>query len=150
MTMTTQTSKRFRLRSAALVAAAVAAASACSYNESKGDLAVHVTNLPGTASQAAVVVTTSNGDPAKTYCPLFAVQSGTVDLAIPAPSAGTYTVTVQVSAFDADQNFVAVGQGTTPAVTLPAAGAPVELTVPVAASADGGVAAARCGGDAGS
>ena len=145
MTMTTQTSKT----RSALVAAALAAASACSYNETKGDLAVHVTNLPATASQAAVVVTTSNGDPAKTYCPLFAVQSGTAELAIPAPSAGTYTVTVQVSAFDADQTFVAGGQRTTPAVTLPAAGDPVELTVPVVANVDGGVPAARCATDAG-
>ena len=148
--MTTQTSKTSRNRGAAVLAAliAVAAATACSYNETKGDVAVHVTNLPASASQAAVVVTTSNGDPAKKYCPLFAVQSGTVDLAIPAPSAGTYTMTVQVAAFDADDNYVAVGSGTTAAVALPAA-TPVDLTIPVSAQPDGGTPAARCGADAG-
>src|SRR3954470_17360610 len=106
MTMTTKTSKTLRARNLG-TAAVLAAVAACSYDAAKSDLSIHVTGLPITASNPAVVVTPSKGAPAQKSCPLFGVQNGSRDLAIAAPSAGTYAVTVQVSAFDADQNFVA-------------------------------------------
>lgn len=128
---------------------------ACSYDETKGDILVHLVNVPLNAVRADVTLTTSNaGDTPKTYLPRFGAHNGTVELALAAPSVGTYSITVDVRAYDAPavgqfETLVATGTGAAgPATLPPPAGAPpLEVTVSMLPVASDGQFAARCKAD---
>src|SRR5207302_904829 len=103
MTNSTDSHFRSRMRGAALLAAFAAfigvSWGACSYDPQHSDIQVLVDGLPASALRGVATLTTTNGDN-KQYFPRIP-PGGSVALAFTAPSAGTYTVTVQLQAFDA-------------------------------------------------
>src|SRR5260221_739994 len=126
--------------------AALVAFSACSYNANKPDVLVHVTGVPANAVRGIVTITDTNGDSAQQYFPRFDASNGAaLDLSFAAPSAGSYTITVQMQAFDVDDNIV--GDRTVSSsgpATFPAAATPVQLTVNLSAVNSDGTYGARC------
>ena len=130
---------------AAAAVCAVAGFSACSYNASKPDILLHVDGVQVSAVRGVVTITDTNNDPAQQYFPRFGSGNGAaLDLSFAAPSAGTYTLTIHVEAFDADDNRV--GDGTVSSggpVTLPA-NPPVALTMALGSVNTDGTFGARC------
>jgi hypothetical protein len=156
--MTNPTVSQLRSRGVALllsaVAAVIGAVAACSYDETKGDILLHMTNVPPNATRAEVTLTTTNpGDQPKTYLPRFGAHNGTVDLAFAAPSTGTYSITIEVRAFDSPdagqpESLVATGTVSGGPFTMPPpANSPVRLEVALSPVANDGTFAARCKAD---
>src|SRR5207302_10537350 len=117
--------------------------SACSYDALHSDIQVLVDGLPVSAIRGHVTLTTTNGD-SEEYFPRVPPGGG-LELDLAAPSSGTYTVSVQVQAFDALDNTVAdgttSGSGTFPAST------PLSLALHISAVASDGAFGSRCKAD---
>ncbi len=131
-------------RGALFVAVLAAAASACSYDGAKPDLTLRVEGLPANAVRAEVTLTDSAGDAAVQYFPRFGTAGGApVDLSFAAPSKGTYTVSLQVQAFDPDDNIVGDGTVTSGTLTFPST-PPAALQLTLAGVSSDGSYGARC------
>ncbi len=120
-------------------AALVAAISACSYSAVAPDILLTVNGVPPEADHATVTITDSSSD-TKTFQPRIQPNSGTISLAFPFALPSSGTVTLQVQAFDVNDDIV--GDGTVSSAT--SATPPITLTMALGAVASDGSFGARC------
>ena len=125
------TNRNLKLVLAASVAA-IASFSACSYDAVKPDILVHVDGLPANAVRAEVTLNDSNGDaPIKYFPRIVAAADASQDFAFAAPKSGSYSVTVQVQAFDPQDSIIGNGTVSAGPFTFPAS-PPVALQLSLA------------------